>query len=550
MLVLSKLDEIEGLTSKQLNRIAILHYRNKSFFESLKYWERDISVFSGNYYEQIKPSNTNVLNLFNLGVAYSNNEISQDADAIDIWRLAKQRSPNYEKAQKNIEKLLPRLVLLRKEALKYKKSLLKPSQYYQQYINPFELIGVNDNEFDNVDKIETKTIQKLKKVLLQEIELENGQIEWMDGLELDRSKAISICDTLNDSKIREFHWQVFTNKPLLAFLSKGDHEHFTVDHETSPLDTLEFLYGYGYGSGSGFREFLSPMFSKQYDIVLSLAISKGELSILEVLLDGRRWINSSYTDQCFNTARQKIDILLEGLLNAQRDRAEEKHSLAKTKEFLESNSLLKILNLCPTFFWEQQNKAVAALLDIAVSSYNDHGDPELSKSIIEFSKKLVFKSAVSNKRISENYESINQIIVLDELLDCLDEIYKNVQQHKPSVRQIEKKFKKETLEILNQSPVVFENKQDQAVQAILAIAVSCYNDHDDAELSKKIIEISNKFCFKSAELTNRIDENYESINQIIKSNDKSYSNLKNRNFKSFYIEKNYFLFSPPRGRKK
>jgi hypothetical protein len=412
--VLSQLDEVEGwLTSNQLNRLGIRHYTNKSFFDAIKYWGRNIH------------SNATASNLFNLGLAYNHPEVSQDADAIDIWRLTQKRFPEYKHAPEKVKSLLPRLLKLKEKTLGDQLvllnngflethfsmedeglTLLDQKQWYKYYINPFELIDLKDGQFDAADKIDIKYIQKLKKQLKQEIELENGKVAWLKGLQIDLSKAIGVCDDLNDETNREFHWQIFTNKPLLGFLTRGEHKHFTVDKEWSPLETIEYLENHD----NGFRKWLSALFTKQFNLVLSTAIIKENLAVLEVLLDGRRWIEPSYTTQCFEGAQKKIDLLLENLREAKEKAEEHKPTVDDIDRLLNKNSLLQMLNLFPTFFWGLQDEAVGIVRSITVSCYNNHKDSDLSKSILNLSKEFLFKSAEANKRLQSDFEAIENII--------------------------------------------------------------------------------------------------------------------------------------------
>jgi hypothetical protein len=69
-----------------------------------------------------------------------------------------------------------------------------------------------------LDEFDAKTLQRLKKSLLQEVELEDGAVSWLSGVSIDKSRAIGVCEELNDEDKRAFHWYVFQNKPLLAFL--------------------------------------------------------------------------------------------------------------------------------------------------------------------------------------------------------------------------------------------------------------------------------------------------------------------------------------------
>ena len=145
--------------------------------------------------------------------------------------------------------------------------------------------------------------------------------------------------------------------------------------------------------------------------MLVKTIEAENLAVIEALLDGRRWIDSSRQDACFEAARKKIGTLLESLRELEKSAESEKPTAAAVRKLLNQNSLLKMLNLFPTYFNEQQNEAVNLVLNIAVSAYNHHGgDAELSKSIIGLTHLFTFKSEKSNQRIQENIKAIEEII--------------------------------------------------------------------------------------------------------------------------------------------
>ncbi|GAW87563.1 superkiller protein 3 [Bathymodiolus platifrons methanotrophic gill symbiont] len=393
--VLSRLDDIQGgLTSNQLNRLGILYYNSKRFFEAIKYWDRNIQF------------NTEFSSLFNLGLVYNHPEVSQDADAVDIWRLTLKHHPDRTKVKDNISKLLPRLLVLAEEALQRGQTVLNHAQWYQNYINPFELLNYQDDQLIDSEDIDIKKIQKLRKRLIHELELEDGHIPWMESLFIDRSKVINLCDELNDEDKRSYHLHVFRNKPLLNFLTCGEHQHFIVDNTWSPLETLEFLED----TKNGFRHWLSEPFSKQFYIVITKAIENEDLAVIEVLLDGRRWIDPSYTEKCFENAKRKIDLQLEPLRNNKQESEKKKPTVNKLTNLLNEQSLIQILNLFPTFFWEIQDEAVGIIRNVAVSSFNIHGDSELAKEILNLTSQFSFKSEESNRRIQEDKTAIEKII--------------------------------------------------------------------------------------------------------------------------------------------
>jgi len=383
----------DGLTPFQLNRLGALHYRNKNFFEAIKIWEKNVN----------EPSSAS---LYNLGLAFNHPEVSQDADAIDIWRLTLKRKPEYEKAQGQLNELLPRLIELAENAHSICDTVLNEDQYHLNYINPFQLLNHPNDILSEADALDFKKTQKLKKRLLQEVELEDGNIHWLSNVHIDKSKAISLCDELHDKNKLEFHRQVYNYKPLLRFLSLGEHAHFCVDKNHSPIDIIEFLDD----TENGFREWLSETFSRQFNLVLSSAIEKKYFDIIEVLLDGRRWVSSSYTEDCFINSKKKISSLIKGLVELEVKSEVEKPVLDDISKALKWNGLLEIMNLLPTFFWDSQDKVARALREISINSYNNFGDADLSMSIIKLTGLLSFKSEQFNHRLKDDIKAIEDII--------------------------------------------------------------------------------------------------------------------------------------------
>lgn len=390
--VLERIEELSYLSSAQLNRFGILHYRKKRFHEAVRYWREDA-------YGAKDPAS-----LFNLGLAYSQPQMSQDADAVDMWRLALKRFPGYEPSMKSLSGVLPKMIKLAADARLQGKTLLPREQWHEHYMNPFELLNPQDDlELEDFDP---KTLQRLKKTLLHEIDLEDGLVSWMPGVTVDRSRGIGLCEELNDESKRAFHWHVYSNKPLLEFLTKGGHEHFLVGEHDSPLGTIELLED----EENGFREWLGDLFAPQFDRVLCKVIDAENLVLLECLLDGRRWVPASHADRCFENARRAIDRLIQPLRDANDSADDEKPSIEKLEELLNRGSVIGVLNLLPTYFEDFQNEAVQQLRGIAISSFNAHDDIELSRRVIDLAKRFRFRSEHVNRQIEEDVEQIENLI--------------------------------------------------------------------------------------------------------------------------------------------
>jgi hypothetical protein len=343
-----------------------------------------------------------------------------------MWRLTAMRYPEFSRSNEYIAKVLPRLLALAEDATKQSSTLLSSDQWHSFYMSPFELLNPPDDlEFDDIDP---KAIQRLKKRLIQEIELEDGRLSWMSGwghvdkskesngdtkrelhwcsVHVDKSKAISLCEELNDETKRKFHWHVYKNKPLLNFLSRGSHNHFLVGETESPLEMLELLEDQDYG----FREWLSEPFAKQFDMVLSKAIDQKNLPVLECLLDGRRWIAPSHADKCFENARKRCSRLLEPMRRAHARASSETPTVESVTFMLEQESIVDILNLLPKYFRDLQNEAPRLIREMAISCYNTHADADLSKSILEIARRFIFKSTELNHRLEDDFKQIEELI--------------------------------------------------------------------------------------------------------------------------------------------
>lgn len=390
--VLERIELLSSLDSRQLNRFGTIHYRTGRHHEAIKYWRLNTA-------EAAHPSGR-----FNLGLAYNLQEVSQDADAIDMWRMVLRHWDDYEPAKKSITSLLPRILELAKQVRSQGETVLPKEQWYEHYINPFELLNPSDEM--GCDDFDAKTIQKLKKKLLHEIDLEDGAILWLPGIKVDKSRAIGLCDELMNDTKRYFHWLVFSNKPLLNFLSKGSHEHFLVHEYSSEIDTIEVIED----ADSGFQDWLGDLFIPQFNRVLCKAIDVGNLVVLECLLDGRRWVSASDADRCFQNARHAIDRRLQPLRDVNKRADDEKPLLSEVKGLLNHGNLLGIMNLLPSFFEDFQNEAVNQLRGIAISSFNAHGDADQARQIVELAKQFHFRSAGANRQLEDDARQIEKLL--------------------------------------------------------------------------------------------------------------------------------------------
>jgi tetratricopeptide (TPR) repeat protein len=387
---LSRLDDLEIASSDDLNRLGIAYWKQKHFSKAIEYYLRSAKLGTGKYA------------YYNLALVYSHPEVSQDVDATDALRRALLIDPNYEPAIKKLNDLSPRLLKLAEDVLKHGETLLQLKECYQFYINPLEMIGIDREKV--FDEIDTKQIQRLKTALLQEIELEDGVIQNLSGYAIDKSRAIGLCEQLFEPKTRKYHWMVLKNPFLLWFMTLGDIRLFLHSDSIFALQTLESL------DDDGFRNWLSEPFAKQYDFVLTRAIERRAIQIVESLFDGRRWVIPEHDDICFTGAIRQLNRLLQPLKNAAENSKVNKPSLSEVQGILEKDSIVKILDLLPMHFRDLQTEAVQLIRGIAIDTYNIHKDSDLSKTILSLSKHFAFKSPELSHRLEEDFKSIENLI--------------------------------------------------------------------------------------------------------------------------------------------
>ncbi len=201
--------------------------------------------------------------------------MSQDVDAVDSLRRALYVAADYQPAIKKLGEITPRLFGLAQEALKHGETFLHLGECFQFYLNPFEMLGCESGE--SIEAFDAKRIQRLKKAVLQEIELEDGTLQSLGGFVVDKSRAIGLCEDLFDDKLRRCHWQVFQNPFLLWFMTRGDIRHFLHIKNSFPRETLEAL------DDDEFRRWLSEPFARQYNLILTRAIERRAARVMESL---------------------------------------------------------------------------------------------------------------------------------------------------------------------------------------------------------------------------------------------------------------------------
>lgn len=384
------------------------------YFNSKRDFGRAIQVYR--HATAIAPS---AVAYYNLGLAFSNPEVSQDLDAGDAYRRALEVQPDYALAKKQLDATATKLRPLMQRAREQADGLMSADHHFQFYVNAIELLQL-DNEIDS-DPDHAKKIQRSTKQLLHEIELSDGFVSWMEGLAIDKSRALALADELHDDDRLWFHALIHRNEPLRRFLTHGDIQHFLYSDE-GPLDEVWDALD---DDTSGFRAFISKPFARQYDFVLSRAIEQRKVAVIEVLFDGRRWVEPQDEHICFRGALQQVQAVLQDA-DAWKARTG-KPSLHDLQSWLDDGALVQLFNLLPpAYFRDEQIRLVATIREMAVDCWNKHSDSELAAALLDLCKRFRFKSTELNSRLEEDSAAVKQILNETRQLSFLAEVRRGI----------------------------------------------------------------------------------------------------------------------------
>lgn len=393
---LEKIHESGEASGYDLNMLGIAYYNHGNYAKAVYFYRLST--------EKLKDPAP----LFNMGLVFNNPEVSQDVDAIDAYRRALVLNPDHQRAKEQLEATRQKLVPLANLAMAADMDLIQPAEYFQFYLNPFDMLQIEFGELsddESYGEIDIKVIQRAKKRLLQEIDLNDGKISWLGNHSLDKSRALALENELYDNHKCLYHRAISQNRRLLRFLTRGDIDHFLYADDYFPKETLEYLE-----KDQGFSNFLSKPFAQQYNLLLSRALERKLLPVVEVLFDGRRWVLPEDDDVCFEGANKQVNYLV-NLLQAEVSKGEkEKPSLQALETFLNQHALPDIFNLLPTSFRSAQTDIVAEIRSLAISCYNNHGDTDLSQSILNLCKLFHFKSVELNKHLEQDRKKIAEIV--------------------------------------------------------------------------------------------------------------------------------------------
>jgi tetratricopeptide (TPR) repeat protein len=388
---LETLNSLGVATWHDIVLLGIAHHNHRDLAKALKYYRLSAAA---------KPD---AVPWVNLALVYSDPELSQDADAADAYRRALALKPDYELAKELLDTTKRKLLPLAARAQSAASGLVESDEFFDFYISPFEMLQITDMTVAN--GLDAKAIKKAKDRLNAELKLNDGKVSWLGDYSLDKARALAVVDELDDEAKRRYHLAVYRNNRLLNFLTRGDIQHFLYRDDYFPCDTEELLH-----REPGFRTFLSKPFAKQYNRVLTRAIEQRRLPVVEVLFDGRRWVEPEDEDLCFDGASKRVGDIVEKMRAIVRGGTSRKVSLREIEVFLREHSLPELFNLLPVHFASYQGEIVRELRFLAISCFKKYDEFILSRDFLNLCKRFTSRDVAFNEQLQEDFKTIEAMI--------------------------------------------------------------------------------------------------------------------------------------------
>ncbi len=360
--------------------------------------EADETAEAVKVYEHYTREHDGKAAFYNLALGYR--ALDRDADALDALEAARRTGYESEKlttVQSGVQK---RLLALREQVLRRPQPYLPQSEWFRHYINPFTLLNVEPEDVED----NPKALQKAKQALMREIELEDGKVDWLQGLVIDKSTAMAKLAELDNADAWSAHQLVFHDRALNDFLMRGDLRHFLINEDGTTDCTLPHLLD------AETLERIGPKFAAQYADVLSRAVEQGDLVAVECLMDGRRWATPVQLGTCFESTKRLVARLSEPLMKVAEVSDKRPVSRSEIEKAFNQGSLGSLLALLPIEFYEAHSAVGIALRGLSVSYYNREHDAEGAKAILALGRACAKKSPVLAHQMQADEKTLDGFI--------------------------------------------------------------------------------------------------------------------------------------------
>jgi len=391
---LEYLERNDKLVAGKINALGVLHWQKERFLLAL------------HYFQKASNKEPEKWSLFNQALVYINKDVSQLIDAYDCLSESLEIDPSYTSSSDSLKKVVERIENEIGSNEPDPLTPLKFDDWFQFYINPFELIGLK-REDNAADLLDTKGIQKAKKAVIQEIELEDGIIDSLQGFRIEKTRAIEVIDELNNGLLFQYHLTVFLNPELLYFLTRGDIRFFTFYKDHYPKDIIR------HSRDSGFLKWISNIFVNQYELVIGKTIETKNDNNLKKLLSGRRIVEKNDESRCFHKVQRVLSRCLEPLEELQKASETEKPDPHIIRKIITDPIISAVLNGSRLFFSKEIEQATIWIRSMAICLNNEYRDRETSVEVLNIAMSLAAPGSSRAKKLNQDIKEINEFLKED-----------------------------------------------------------------------------------------------------------------------------------------
>ena len=364
------------------------------------------------------------------------------------------------------------------------------------YINPFDILGLNDQTTSDIN---ADVIKKAKRRLIADIELSDDGLFDYEGTKLTRSDCERAIDALDNKNQVEFYIHLSKNKELSGFLKTGDAEKLRSLKQESIYQLPDFI------------EFISPYVSYRMNSSLLRAFRDNNNSELELLLNksfliAKRDFNTAYSSisKELDSKIESINQLTDSIKNEISSLTES--SLGEVVNEIKEKFPVKIINILPAYFQSQINKVASSInfLQLAIwNEFNEASVPvELLDHILSFQIDSVSKPTfeknreIIHRKHLERLEQKKHAPTLKKWADILLTIQSKVKlvEDKRLDSKTALTFVKDSFSVpeLNQLESFADEIRSQIGMSIRSMSIACWNKQEDVNTALALIRIATR----------------------------------------------------------
>jgi tetratricopeptide (TPR) repeat protein len=421
-------------------------------------------------------------------------------DAAECYKGALFHNSDVEEATRSLKRIEGILLDDADYIRRFEKDRIIPNTDANGYVNPYQLLNVGDV---TEKELSPKSIQRLSKVVFQELNLEDGKLHWMGDVVFDPSQVHRILDELDDPEKRRFHLLIFQKKPLLDFLTQGRLFFFCYEPD---------LANYG-DDDDKFIQFISPFFAVRYDRELFTAFRANEAKLVGALTRGRLLVSQEHIDNSYKSVHQYIDELAKIFAEVPEQFKVQEMPLARIVDKV-NRVRPDLMNLLPSYFQDFQTRFARSIRSLAIDAFNIFGNAQLSYDLLKQIQRFQNINTSMKTQLHKDHDTITGKLLIEKLSDRLADS----KTKKYSIEELERICKSDVDPILeSMGEESLAGVHDDCTTLFRGVAIDNHNVHQDSQLALDILySLFVHFPLSSIRVFDLLGEDIDKIKEIIK----------------------------------